>query len=132
MSSIHAQYDNPQIQQGQFNFAVNNNSLWSIQRGPQKIGDPNPVENNSQSVNSQNQDNFFQRIMNLLRGNSSSQSSGSQNPFARTEAPLNPFSSQTQQKENPDTIARQYAIENGISLEQAKAELRAKYGNPKR
>ena len=63
MSSVNFQYGNPQIQQNQFNSDVNNKSLWEIQRGPQQPGDPNPIGNNSQSLetakNSQNQENFL-------------------------------------------------------------------------
>lgn len=32
---------------------------------------------------------------------------------------------------NPNTYAQQYANQKGISLEDAKAELKAKYGDPK-
>lgn len=33
---------------------------------------------------------------------------------------------------NPDAFAQQYANQNGISLEEAKAQLKAKYGDPNR
>ena len=33
---------------------------------------------------------------------------------------------------NPDAVAKQYAAQNNISFEEAKKELREKFGNPKR
>ncbi|MBQ8887027.1 MAG: hypothetical protein IJY61_04930 [Candidatus Gastranaerophilales bacterium] len=44
---------------------------------------------------------------------------------------VNGFGGQTQQvRQNPDDYAKQYAEQNGLSFEEAKAELKAKYGDP--
>ena len=44
---------------------------------------------------------------------------------------INSFAGQNQQvKQNPDEYAKVYAEQNGISVEEAKAELKAKYGDP--
>ena len=44
---------------------------------------------------------------------------------------VNNFGGQTQQvRQNPDEYAKQYAEQNGISFEEAKAELKSKYGDP--
>lgn len=44
---------------------------------------------------------------------------------------INNFGGQTQQiRQNPDEYAKFYAEQNGISVEEAKAELKAKYGDP--
>ncbi|MBQ8887028.1 MAG: hypothetical protein IJY61_04935 [Candidatus Gastranaerophilales bacterium] len=44
---------------------------------------------------------------------------------------INSFGGQTQQvRQNPDEYAKVYAEQNGISVEEAKAELKSKYGDP--
>ena len=44
---------------------------------------------------------------------------------------VNGFGGQTQQvRQNPDDYAKVYAEQNGLSVEEAKAELKAKYGDP--
>ena len=44
---------------------------------------------------------------------------------------VNAFGGQTQQvRQNPDEYAKIYAEQNGISVEEAKAELKSKYGDP--
>ena len=44
---------------------------------------------------------------------------------------INGFGGQNRQvRQNPDDYAKQYAEENGLSFEDAKAELKAKYGDP--
>lgn len=44
---------------------------------------------------------------------------------------VNGFGGQTQQvRQNPDEYAKVYAEQNGISVEEAKAELKSKYGDP--
>lgn len=44
---------------------------------------------------------------------------------------INGFGGRNQQvRQNPDDYAKQYAEENGLSFEDAKAELKAKYGDP--
>ena len=44
---------------------------------------------------------------------------------------VNGFGGQNQQvRQNPDEYAKQYAEQNGLSFEDAKAELKAKYGDP--
>ena len=52
--------------------------------------------------------------------------------FKMTTINNNYSNSQTQvPKQNPNAYAQKYADEKGISLEEAKAELKAKYGDPK-
>ena len=44
---------------------------------------------------------------------------------------VNGFGGQTQQvRQNPDEYAKVYAEQNGLSVEEAKAELKSKYGDP--
>ena len=44
---------------------------------------------------------------------------------------VNGFGGQNQQvRQNPDEYAKQYAEQNGLSVEEAKAELKSKYGDP--
>ena len=44
---------------------------------------------------------------------------------------VNGFGGQNQQvRQNPDEYAKQYAEQNGLSFEEAKAELKSKYGDP--
>ena len=44
---------------------------------------------------------------------------------------INNFASQNQQiRQNPDEYAKIYAEQNGISVDEAKAELKSKYGDP--
>ena len=46
---------------------------------------------------------------------------------------VNGFGGQNQQvRQNPDEYAKQYAEQNGLSFEEAKAELKSKYGDPDR
>lgn len=40
------------------------------------------------------------------------------------------YSSMQMPKQDPDTYAKQYAEKNGLSLEDAKAELKSKFGDP--
>ncbi|MBQ2644008.1 hypothetical protein IJG14_00365 [bacterium] len=91
--------------------------------------------------------NIFQNIMNFFMGGNGPQKEGdpqmSELKFNLGSGPKSvgdpQFEGQSQgmqeegqQGMDPDAYAQQYAEENGISLEEAKAQLRAKYGDPQR
>ena len=62
---------------------------------------------------------LFQQLLNLLRGPKETQ--GNQKNEKQEGLP---------QDQDPDSYAQQYADENGLTLDEAKAELEAKYGKP--
>ena len=73
--------------------------------------------------------NLLQNIKNFFMGNSNSeQDSSSQSSLKGAQV----AGQQNNQDMDPDAYAQQYAEENGISLEEAKAQLRAKYGDPQK
>lgn len=66
-------------------------------------------------------DNFdikslFNELLNALKGNKNAQTSQNQSGLP--------------QNQDPDSYLEEYAEENGLTTEEAKAELQAKYGDP--
>ncbi len=78
---------------------------------------------------------IFQNIMNFFNGgNKENNEQWGELEFNVGKADKNEGTNaqQPSQNQDPDAYAQQYAEENGISLEEAKAQLKAKYGDPQR
>lgn len=103
--------------------------------GPQKPGDPNPEMMGAMGGN-----NIMQSIMNFFKGGPQQEGDPQMGIKATNELKfIMPNESQgvqgeqgQQQGMSPDEYAQQYADQKGISLEEAKEELKSKYGDPRK
>lgn len=102
--------------------------------GPQKPGDPDPEMKGAMGGN-----NVMQSIMNFFKGGSGPLQEGDPQFGMKGTKELQfimPGDAQgvqgQQQGMDPDAYAQQYADQKGISLDEAKEELKSKYGDPRK
>ncbi|MBQ2644009.1 hypothetical protein IJG14_00370 [bacterium] len=124
------QYGNPQIG------GMQNQSLFGMNNQDKPVSFMGDVDDSfdtdmlfAQMMQETGITNLLQNIKNFFMGNSNSeQDSSSQSSLKGAQV----AGQQNNQDMDPDAYAQQYAEENGISLEEAKAQLRAKYGDPQK
>ena len=104
---------------------TNINANGSIFSGPQ-MPDQNPLGAEGQDDIGTAIKDLIGRLLNLLKGNNGPQNEGDPIRPGEESASM----SLPDQSIDPDVYAQQYADEHGISLEEAKTELKANFGDP--
>lgn len=118
-AQLKEKYGDPQ-QSGQSGLGLNFGSQNQGMK-PSSFNDPEFSVDSDFSIQG-----MFQNLLNRLHGNDGPQKPGDPQRQQDTSTQL------PSQGTDPDTYAQQYADENGLSLEEAKAELKSKYGDPQK
>lgn len=125
-TQLGSKYGTPESEPSIFNFDNSNEATGTSSFDISELG----LEDNEAGIKS-----LFQKFLDFLKGGNGPQNEGDPqshlNPLTgeqtgpQKEGDFNP-----NQNQDPDSYAQTYADENGLTLEEAKAELKAKYGDP--
>ena len=145
MGALQSQFGAPQKLQATSVFSMANEGAGAI--GNDFMSKPPMMKMNEDMMNAQmgqaNAPNFMQSIMNFFKGNNPEQEGNIQGfkeltfvEAGKNQAieapPKNENMQGSQGQGDPDAYAKQYAEENNITLEEAKKQLRAMYGDPQK